>query len=182
MRRTHHDEREPQNQAAGGTMMQAQLTKTHPAEPPVWFDRLMKTLIIGSGLLVFALLAWEHLGASAYFFPPAPTPMHQEATAGPYHVVLQSATSQIIAHQTTTLTITLHDAQGQSVDNAALQIAPVMTTMPMESPTVSSTFAQGHYIVHPVFIMAGIWKVTVTIHVTGQPDQNATFDLSVRWH
>lgn len=161
--------------------MQAQITKTQPAVPPVWFDRFMKTLIIGSGVFVFALLAWGHLGASAWFFPPAPSPMQQVATAGPYHVVLQSSTGQLIAHQTTSLTITLHDAAGQPVNNATLQIAPVMTTMPMESPTVSSTFAQGHYIMHPIFIMAGIWKLTVTIHVNGQPDQHTTFDVSVRW-
>ncbi len=39
-------------------------------------------VILGSGLLVLALLAWVHLGLGALLFPPAPGPARQVATAG----------------------------------------------------------------------------------------------------
>ena len=39
----------------------------------------------------------------------------------------------------------------------------------------------GQWVAHPVFGMAGSWRLVVTITPEGQPPVSATFDVGVRW-
>lgn len=162
-------------------MQQARPTVT--TETPVWLGRLMRGIIFGGGALVFVALAWVHLGLGALLFPPAPSAAQQTATAGAYHLTLTSTSGQLTADGPNTLTLTIHDGAGHLVTGATLHAAGEMTTMAMYTPTVTATASHdGSYVIHPIFGMAGIWKVTVVIAQAGQPDQRATFQVSVRWH
>jgi hypothetical protein len=52
----------------------------------------------------------------------------------------------------------------------------------MPVPPVDATWANGKYTAHPIFSMAGPWRLTVTITTPGQPPVHATFRVGVRWH
>ena len=163
--------------------MQQPLAAMADAKPPaVWVDRLMRGIIFGGGALVFALLAWGHLGLGTWLFPPAPSPMHQVAQAGAYTVTFQASSTQLTARGPNAVTFTVRDAAGHAIDTAAVQLDLVMATMPMSAPSVTAMpQSTGSYLAHPIFGMAGIWKMNVTIAALGQPTVHTTFQVSVRW-
>ncbi len=152
-------------------------------QPSPLIDRLMRGLIFGGGAFVLALLVWGHLGLGAWLFPPAPSASHQAAVAGPYHVAFDAVSGQLTANGPNSITFTLQNVAGQPVAGATVHASLAMATMAMYAPTVAATpQGNGTYAAHPIFGMAGIWNVTVVITQAGQPEQRATFQVSVRWH
>ncbi len=150
-------------------------------EPPVWVDRMMRIVIFGGGVLVLALLAWGHLGLGALVRPPAPTALQQTAQVGPYAVAFR-ATGQMSARDVNAATFSLHDASGAALTNAQVRVTFAMVDMPMTAPDAPATMqADGTYLAHLRFSMAGTWHVTVHIATPGQPEQSAIFTVSVRW-
>jgi YtkA-like len=145
-------------------------------------DRLFSAFIIGSGVLVFVMLAWVHLGVGALLMPPAATAQQQTTTAGPYRVTLVADSGQLTARGPNTLSFELRDQSGKLVSDAVIQAQPVMTTMAMESPAVVVKAAGGgRYLAQPKFLMAGDWRLDLTITQPGAPAQHAAFVVSVRW-
>ena len=163
------------------------LTAAHPqtggrGASTATIDRVFPAIIIGSGLICFALLAWVHLGVGALLMPPAPTAQQQVTTAGPYHVTLIADSGQLTARGPNTLSFELRDQSGKPVSNAVIQAQPVMTTMAMESPAlVVKAAGGGRYLAQPKFLMAGDWRLDLTITQSGAPAQHAAFVVSVRW-
>jgi hypothetical protein len=145
-------------------------------------DRLFPAVIVGSGVFCFVLLAWVHLGLGALVMPPAATAHQQTATAGPYHVTMSADSGQLTARGPNTLSFELRDQSGQPVSDASIQALPVMTTMAMESPVVvMKATGGGRYVAQPRFVMAGDWRLDLTITRPGTPAQRAAFLVSVRW-
>ena len=139
-------------------------------------------VILGSGLLVLALLAWMHLGLGALLFPPATGPARQVATAGTLRVTLLADSGEMLVGAHNTISLVVKDAGGHAITGATVAVAADMLEMPMPVPTVDAAWANGRYTAHPVFSMAGPWQLTVTITAPGQPPVHATFRVGVRWH
>jgi YtkA-like len=144
--------------------------------------RIAHGVILGSGLLVLALLAWVHLGLGALLFPPAPGPVSQVATAGSFQVMLRTESGEMLVSHNSTISLQVTDAAHRTVANAMVTVDADMDTMQMPVPRVTATWANGRYVAHPVFSMAGPWHVIATIQVPGQPPAHATFAVGVRWH
>jgi len=144
--------------------------------------RIAHGVIIGSGLLVLALLAWVHLGVGALLFPPAPGLATQVADAGAFHVTMLRVSGEMLVGEHNTISLLVRDASQRTITGARVTVAADMLTMPMPVPEVATTWAQGRYTAHPIFTMAGPWKLTVTISAPGQPAVHADFQVGVRWH
>ncbi len=144
--------------------------------------RIAHGVIIGSGLLTLALLAWVHLGAGALLFPPAPGPARQVATAGSFRVTLVSESGEMLVGEHTPVSLLVRDAERRAVTGAPVTVAADMLTMPMPVPDVSASWMRDRYTAHPVFTMAGPWRLTVAITAPGQPAVHMAFDVGVRWH
>ena len=145
-------------------------------------DLLARGGIVAAGLLCLLLLAWGHLGLGAWLFPPAPTVPQQQATVGPYQVTLALDSGQLTASGPNTISLRLQDRAGQAINGASLHVVSEMTTMPMTAPAVDALAnGAGQYSIHPRFSMAGDWRLTITISAPGQPMQQATFSVGVRW-
>ena len=144
--------------------------------------RIAHGVIVGSGLLTLALLAWVHLGVGTLLFPPAPGPARQVATAGSFQVTLLSDSGEMLVGEHNTLSLLVRDASQRGVTSAKVTVAADMLTMPMPVPDVSAAWTRDRYMAHPVFTMAGPWRLTVTIAAPGQPAVHAAFDVGVRWH
>ncbi len=138
--------------------------------------------ILAAGLLCLLLLAWGHLGLGVWLFPPTPTQAQQTVTAGPYRATLQLTSGQLTARGPNTLTLHLQDQAGHAITDASLRVTPEMTTMPMTAPDVAGQ-AQGggQYSIHPIFGMAGDWRLNVTIAAPGRPGARVSFLVGVRW-
>jgi YtkA-like len=145
-------------------------------------DYLARGIILGSGLLVLALLAWVHLGLGALLFPPAPGPARQVATAGSLQVTLLADSGEMLVGDHNTISLAVNDAAGKAITGANVTVAADMLEMPMPVPTVDASWTHGRYTAHPVFSMAGPWQLNVTISAPGQPAVHATFRVGVRWH
>ena len=143
--------------------------------------RIAHSVIIGSGLLVLALLAWVHLGVGALLFPPAPGPARQVATAGSWQVTMLADSGEMLVGEHNTISLLVRDATQHAVTGATVTVAADMLTMPMPVPDVPAAWARDRYTAHPIFTMAGPWKLTVTIAAPGQPAVNANFQVGVRW-
>lgn len=145
-------------------------------------DRVMRGLIIGSGLLVLLMLAWAHLGFSAVLFPPAATPPRMVASGGPYTVTLNADSGQLVSGDGNVLSFDVRDSAGQPVKDATVRVHAEMTTMPMPVPDVAAT-AQGSGLYHArlLFSMAGPWRLTVTIATPAHADVRIAFNVGVRW-
>lgn len=145
-------------------------------------DRLARGGIISAGVLCFCLLAWAHLGVGAYFFPPAPTVSQQVARTDGFAVTLALSSGQLTAAGPNTLAITIDDAHHRAITDARVQASLVMTTMAMDAPSVSATLgSHDHYIAHPRFAMAGIWRVTLAFMRPDGVTHIVVFTVSVRW-
>ena len=143
---------------------------------------LARGVILGSGLLVLALLAWAHLGLGALLFPPASDPARQVATAGALQVTLLADSGEMVVGNHNTISLAVNDAAGKAITGAKVTVAADMLEMPMPVPPVNATWTSGKYIAHPIFSMAGPWQLTVTISTPGQQTVHATFRIGVRWH
>ena len=143
---------------------------------------LARGVILGSGLLVLALLAWVHLGLGALVFPPATGPSRQVATAGALRVTLLADSGEMLVGDHNTISLAVNDATGKAIPGAKVTVAADMLDMPMPVPSVEAVWAQGKYTAHPIFSMAGPWQLTVTITAPGQSPVHATFRVGVRWH
>ncbi|HEU4782296.1 MAG TPA: FixH family protein [Ktedonobacterales bacterium] len=139
-------------------------------------------VILGSGLLVLALLAWAHLGLGALVFPPATGPARQVVTAGALRVTLLADSGEMLVGGHNTISLVVDNAAGMAITGANVTVAADMLDMPMPAPTVDAVWAHGKYTAHPVFSMAGPWQLTVTISVPGQSPVHAAFRVGVRWH
>jgi YtkA-like len=145
-------------------------------------DRWFSAIIVGSGVFCFVLLAWVHLGLGALLMPPAATTQQQVTIAGPNRITLVADSGQLTAHGPNTLSFELRDRSGKPVSDAVIQVQPVMTTMAMESPTmVVKATDGGRYVAQPQFLMAGDWRLDLTITQPGALAQHAAFTVSVRW-
>ena len=143
--------------------------------------RIAHGVIIGSGLLVLALLAWVHLGVGALLFPPASGPARQVATAGPWQVTLLRDSGEMLVGEHNTISLLVRDATQHAVTGATVTVAADMLTMPMPVPDVPAAWTRDRYTAHPIFTMAGPWKLTVTIAAPGQPAVHTGFRVGVRW-
>lgn len=160
---------------------ETKVSATAQTEPAPWVDRLMRIVIFGGGALVLALLAWGHLGLGALIHPPAPTALQQTAQAGPYAITF-IAPSQMSARSTNVATFTLHSATGAPLANTTVKVQLTMLDMPMSAPdAVAIPQGDGSYLAHPLFAMAGSWRMTVVVTTPGQPTQHTDFTVSVRW-
>jgi hypothetical protein len=144
--------------------------------------RIAHGVIIGSGLLTLALLAWVHLGIGALLFPPTPGPARQVANAGAFQVTLLADSGEMLVGEHNTISLLVRDADQRAVNDAWVTVAADMLTMPMPAPDVAATWAHGRYTAHPIFTMAGPWMLIVTITTPGQPPVHANFQVGVRWH
>jgi len=144
--------------------------------------RIARGVILGSGLVVLALLAWVHLGLGALLFPHASGPARQVATAGTLRVTLLADSGEMLVGDHNTISLAVDDATGKVITGATVTVAADMLDMPMPVPHVDATWANGKYTAHPIFSMAGPWRLTVTITTPGQPPVHATFRVGVRWH
>jgi hypothetical protein len=133
-------------------------------------------------LLCLLLLAWGHLGLGAWLVPPAPTVAQQQMVAGPYTLTLRLESGQLTARGPNNVLVRLQDHAGHPITGARLHVALEMTSMPMHAPDVEG-LAQGagQYLIHPVFAMAGDWRLVVTISAPGQSTTRASFPVGVRW-
>lgn len=146
-------------------------------------DRLFPAFIIGSGVLVFVLLAWAHLGLGALLAPPAATAQRQVTTTGPYQIALVADSGQLTARGPNTLSFELRDQSGKPISDAVIEAHPVMTTMAMESANILLKSQDGgRYLAQPKFLMAGDWRLDLTITRPGATAQHASFVVSVRWN
>jgi hypothetical protein len=165
--------------------MRLSLTRTALVhrQPLSRLDRLALGGIWGAALICFVLLAWGHLGLGAWIVPPAASAEQQVVSAGPYQVTLRLNSGQLNARGPNAISFALKDAAGHPIDGATLVVAPSMATMAMDAPAVgASARRSGSYEAHPVFAMAGEWRLRVTITTPGQPRQAATFPVGVRWN
>ncbi|HEV8191436.1 MAG TPA: FixH family protein, partial [Ktedonobacterales bacterium] len=113
---------------------------------------------------------------------PAATAQQQVTSAGPYHITLVADSGQLTARGPNTLSFELRNQSGKPVSDAVIRAQPVMTTMAMESPTiVMKATGGGHYVAQPQFLMAGDWRLDLTITQPGALAQHAAFTVSVRW-
>lgn len=166
--------------SAGSSIGQAR--QTRPAGRSVTSDRIARYGILGSGILCLSLLAWGHLGLGALIFPPAPTVALQTATARAYQVTLQLDSGQLTVGRHNTISFAVRDRAGRPVAASAVHVQPVMTTMAMEVPAADVTAAAGgRYLAHPLFSMAGPWRLDVSVAAPGQPAANVSFNVGVRW-
>ncbi len=158
--------------------------KAAPAPKPARTraDYLAGGGILAAGLICLLLLAWGHLGLGAWLFPPAPGVAQQTAAAGPYRVTLLLTSGQLSARGPNTLTLRLQDQAGHAITNASLRVTPAMTTMPMNVPAVDGQAqGAGAYVIHPLFGMAGDWRLDVAIAAPGLPAAQVSFPVGVRW-
>lgn len=149
-------------------------------------DRIVRSVIVGTGVAVLLLLAWVHLGLGALLFPPSATPARVTATTdgrSGYVVTLATDSGALDTGGGNVVTFLIQDSHGAPLPNATVRVHADMTTMAMPVPDASAT-AQGHgrYVAHLIFTMAGTWRLTVTIQAPGQAPVHATFDVGVRWH
>jgi hypothetical protein len=144
---------------------------------------LARGVIVGSALLVLALLAWVHLGLGALLFPPAPDPARQLASPGPYQVTMLADSGELLVGDHNTISLLVSDAAHHAIiSGASVTVSAEMLTMPMPVPAVPAIWSHDRYSAHPIFSMAGPWQLTVTIRAPGQPGVHATFRVGVRWH
>jgi YtkA-like protein len=156
--------------------------ETRPAGRSITSDRIARYGILGSGILCLLLLAWGHLGLGVLIFPPAPTVALQTATAGTYEVTLRLDSGQLTADRHNTVSFEVRDHAGRLVKASAIHVQPVMTTMTMDVPAADVTAtAGGRYLAHPVFSMAGPWRLDVSITAPGQRLATMSFNVGVRW-
>jgi len=157
-------------------------SEIRPAGRSVTSDRIARYGILGSGMLCLLLLAWGHLGLGALIVPPAPTVALQTATAGAYQVTLRLDSGQLTAGRHNTVSFAVRDRAGRAVPASVIRVQPVMTTMAMDVPAADVTAAAGgRYLAHPLFSMAGPWRLDVSIAAQGQPTATASFNVGVRW-
>lgn len=155
-------------------------TPTTTPSPRV--DRLMRGLIFGGGVFVFALFAWGHLGLGAWLFPPAASAAQQTAKAGPYVVTLELDAGQLTVGEQNRASVLVRDAAGHPVEEASVHVQPVMTTMAMNVPAAQVVAnGNGRFTIGPVFSMAGVWRLDLAIAAPGQATQHVSFDVGVRW-
>jgi YtkA-like protein len=159
-----------------------QSRETQPAGRSVTSDRIARYGILGSGILCLSLLAWGHLGLGALIFPPAPTVALQTATAGAYQVTLRLDSGQLTAGRQNTISFAVRDRAGRPVTASELHVQPVMTTMAMDVPAADVTaIASGRYLAHPLFSMAGPWRLDVSVATPSEPAATVSFNVGVRW-
>ena len=142
---------------------------------------IARGVILGSGLLALALLAWVHLGVGALLFPPAADPTQQVAMAGAFRVMLRADSGEMVIGHNNTISLVVSDAEQHPLTGATVTVDAEMVSMPMPVPTVSAVWGDGRYTAHPIFSMAGDWRLIVTIAAPGQPTVHATFPIGVRW-
>lgn len=161
---------------------QSRESEIRPAGRSVTSDRIARYGILGSGMLCLSLLAWGHLGLGALIMPPAPTVALQTATAGAYQVTLRLDSGQLTAGRHNTISFAVRDRAGRAVTASAIHVQPVMTTMAMDVPAVDVTAAVGgRYLAHPLFSMAGPWRLDVSVATPGEPAATVSFNVGVRW-
>lgn len=167
---------------SAGSMGRTRASETRPAGRSARSDRIARYGILGSGILCLLLLGWGHLGLGALILPPAPTVALQTATTGTYQVTLRLDSGQLTAGRHNTISFEVRDRAGRSVTASALRVQPVMTTMAMDVPAADVTATGGgHYVAHPLFSMAGPWRLDVSIAARGQPASTMSFNVGVRW-
>jgi YtkA-like len=133
-------------------------------------------------MLCLSLLAWGHLGLGALIMPPAPTVALQSATVGAYQVTLRLDSGQLTAGRHNTISFAVRDRTGRPVTASSIHVQPVMTTMAMDVPAADVTTAPGgRYLAHPVFSMAGPWRLDVSVATRGEPAATVSFNVGVRW-
>jgi hypothetical protein len=155
------------------------LGRVRSARAARWEDRIARGIILAGGLFVLLAMVWGHFGLGALVAPPAANAPTQTASAGAYHVTLR--TGALTARGPNTLAFTVSDRAGHAVPQASLRVEPWMTAMAMRAPAVDATPAAGQWMAHPVFGMAGSWRLVVTLTPQGQSPATATFDVGVRW-
>ena len=154
-----------------------------PVPPLSWEDRIVRSGIVGAGLLTLALLAWVHLGLGAWVMPPAPTATQQVMVAGPYQVTVRSDSGQLSAGGPNTLSVLVQNQARGPLKEVRLAMQATMTSMAMQAPTIAIIMApEGFFIVHPRFGMAGDWRLTLIISGPGARPQDVTFIVGVRWN
>lgn len=167
---------------SAGSLGGSRASETRPAGRSVAADRIARYGILGSGILCLLLLAWGHLGLGALIVPPAPTAAHQTATAGAYQVTLRLDSGQLTAGRHNTVSFEVRDRAGRPVTASDIHVQPIMTTMAMDAPAADVTpVAGGRYLAHPLFSMAGPWRLEVSVTAPGQPASTVSFDVGVRW-
>jgi hypothetical protein len=155
------------------------LGRVRSARAARWEDRIARGVILAGGLLVLLLMAWGHFGLGALLAPPAANAPLQTVSAGAYRVALRAGA--LTARGPNTLAFTVSDRAGHPLPHTAVRVEPWMTAMAMHSRAVEATAANGQWVAHPVFGMAGSWRLVVTLTPPGQPPATATFDVGVRW-
>ena len=161
------------------SMEVGRLARVRSARAARWEDRIARGVILAGGLFVLLAMVWGHFGLGALVAPLTANSPTQTASAGPYRVALRAGA--LTARGPNTLAFTISDRAGRAVPHASVRVEPWMTAMAMRAPAVDATPAAGQWVAHPVFGMAGSWRLVVTLTPEGQPPATATFDVGVRW-
>jgi hypothetical protein len=94
---------------------------------------------------------------------------------------LQFATSHPTAGSDLLAHLTVTDAQGKAVVGAHVTFVWNMLTMDMgtSTGTARSTSVTGVYDLHVTAAMSGYWRLTVTLQLMNQADENVIFDVPI---
>jgi YtkA-like protein len=145
-------------------------------------DRIMQSVIVGSGLSVLLLLAWVHLGLGALMTAPKTAPLPVAAAAGPYVVTLSADSGPLVIGDDNPVSFDVVDRQGRPMAGASLRVHADMTTMAMPVPDVTATAkGGGRYGALLLFSMAGTWRLDVAVVVAGHASAHVAFTVDVRW-
>ena len=108
-------------------------------------------------------------------------PLTLEQTDQTYTAQLTISQNPVAVMKETTLTLVLHDAEGQPVDNASVRYDLTMPgmTMPPNQPQVSGK-GNGAYEAQAIFTMAGDWRCRADAEVPGGPTLEFTFDFKAK--
>ncbi|HEY0756159.1 MAG TPA: copper resistance protein CopC [Ktedonobacteraceae bacterium] len=124
----------------------------------------------------YAALVNQANASSSSATPAAQT---QTQTVSGLTMTLQVAPARV--GSSNTLTLTIHNPQGQTLSNAIVRLAINMQIMNMG--TTSATLQSGNptyttiFNADQTFTMAGNWLIRVSIDQPGQPTVNATFQV-----
>jgi hypothetical protein len=99
--------------------------------------------------------------------------------AGPYTISLAGAPNPAVRGDNT-VDVTITDSNGQPVADAKVILDFDMTTMSHGKNVVTATPAgNGRYTGRVTYMMAGPWRVIVTLERAGQAPVSVRFDFSV---
>ena len=132
-------------------------------------------------LIIFLIFFVTCLTAAGCGHKSSDHPLVLEQTDQKYTAQLTISQNPVAVMKETTLTLVLHDAGGQPVDNAAVRYDLTMPgmTMPPNQPQTDEK-GNGVYDAKAIFTMAGDWRCRAEAQVPGGAALEFTFDFKAK--